>query len=359
MEPLTHFLTGAILSRAGLNRTTALATPALVLSAEVADIDFILLPFSRVEYFIHHRGFTHTFLGVPFMAALVVGVLWLWHRWRVSRGRPPTRPVRWGVLFGLACSGALSHILLDFTNNYGVHPLWPFYDRWWSWDIVFIIEPLLLAVLLMALVMPALFALVSEEIGARAGGFRGRGWAIFALIFMVALWGLRDFQHRRALAMLEARLYDDAEPVRISAYSYWIDPFKWYGVVETASSYHGMNVNTLTAEVDYDHLARTWPKPEPSPLLDAARAQRFVRHYLNWADYTIFEVERREWGGPAGIPPDGAAYVVRFFDLRFLYPDHPWRTRDARPLSGYVKFDPDLNLVDQSTGPPPESYQDD
>src|SRR5438309_5939835 len=48
--------------------------------------------------------------------------------------------VRWGVLYLYACLAGLSHILLDFTNNYGVRPFWPFSERWYSWDIVFIVE---------------------------------------------------------------------------------------------------------------------------------------------------------------------------------------------------------------------------
>ena len=31
-------------------------------------------------------------------------------------------PPRWGLLFLYACLAGLSHILLDFTNNYGVRP---------------------------------------------------------------------------------------------------------------------------------------------------------------------------------------------------------------------------------------------
>ena len=39
MEPVTHFLTGAALARAGFNRKTALATVTMTLAAEAADID--------------------------------------------------------------------------------------------------------------------------------------------------------------------------------------------------------------------------------------------------------------------------------------------------------------------------------
>lgn len=34
---------------------------------------------------------------------------------------------------------------MDFTNNYGVHPFWPFSNRWFYGDAVFIAEPLLWA----------------------------------------------------------------------------------------------------------------------------------------------------------------------------------------------------------------------
>ena len=51
---------------------------------------------------------------------------------------------------------ALRHILLDFTNNYGVRPFWPFFEKWYSWDIVFIVEPLLLILLIGGLVVPGL-----------------------------------------------------------------------------------------------------------------------------------------------------------------------------------------------------------
>jgi inner membrane protein len=41
MEPVTHFLTGACIGRAGLNRKTAYATLAAVLAAEAADLDIL------------------------------------------------------------------------------------------------------------------------------------------------------------------------------------------------------------------------------------------------------------------------------------------------------------------------------
>ena len=153
LEPLTHLLTGACISRAaGLNRKTLLATTTCVLAAEAADLDVLWLFKSPIDSFAHHRGITHTFVGAPLVAAFVVGVVylvWLWKRRRrpepagAAKGPVLPKTPRWGLLYGFALIAALSHILLDFTNNYGVRPFEPFSYRWYSWDIVFIFEPLL------------------------------------------------------------------------------------------------------------------------------------------------------------------------------------------------------------------------
>src|SRR5205085_3736514 len=131
MDPVTHLLTGACIARTGLNRTSRLATAVLILSAEVPDLDIIANVGGPVFGFAHHRGFTHSFLGVPLDAAAALGLVLLWRRWRKPRPAPirgsaddhipppPAPPPRWGLLFLYGCLGALSHILLDFTNAYG------------------------------------------------------------------------------------------------------------------------------------------------------------------------------------------------------------------------------------------------
>ena len=88
--------------------------------------------------------------------------------------RPLTAaPVRWGLLFGFALIASLSHILLDWTNNYGVRPFFPFNPRWYAGSFVFIFEPVMFVALLLALLAPLLFGLVGSEVGARRPVFRG------------------------------------------------------------------------------------------------------------------------------------------------------------------------------------------
>ena len=165
MEPVTHFLTGACLARAGFNRKAAYATLAMTLAAEAPDMDTLWSVRGPVAAFQHHRGITHTLIGLPVEGLVVIGAVWLVHRWRVRRAaavpvaatvsldptdeliaRPLTAaPMRWGLLYGFVLIALLSHLLLDWTNNYGVRPFFPFDRHWYAGSFVFIFEPVLFA----------------------------------------------------------------------------------------------------------------------------------------------------------------------------------------------------------------------
>ncbi len=338
MEPITHFLTGACLGRAGLNRKTALATATMTLAAEAPDLDvFSRLWDGPVFSFAHHRGFTHSFLGLVPVCGVVVGFLYLVWRMRGRKTNIPDLPPRWGMLFGFAYIAGLSHILLDYTNNYGVRPFWPFWEKWYSWDIVFIAEPLLWLALTAGLVVPGLFALIREEVGQRREGLRGRTAAILALAAMVLLWGLRDFEHRRAVAALAARTYEGADPQKLGAYPTYIDPFTWHGVVETRNFFALADVDSRTPEVDPQGKMQIHYKPAETPLTMAAKRSYLGRVYLDWAAFPITETAATPEGG----------WIVEFHDLRF---DGPLRLGGRRPLSAGVQLDRDGHVVREFMG---------
>jgi inner membrane protein len=336
LEPITHFLTGACTGRAGLNRKTALATLTLVLAAEAPDVDVIGGFWGRAVGFEHHRGFTHSFVGVPIVATAVVGFVYLVWRLRGRKTKDPNLPPRWGILFLYACLAGLSHILLDFTNNYGVRPFWPFSERWYSWDIVFIFEPVMFGFLLLGLVIPPIFSLIDKEIGARSRGPRGRVGAILALAGVVLMWGVRDYQHRRAVNALEARTYQGVDPVRVSAFPAIVNPFQWYGVVETPAFFVLAPVDSLSPEVDPQGVMEIHYKPEETPITLAAKKSYAGRAFLDWAQYPVTETEILEDEG----------YIVYFQDLRYVQVPSVLRQNDGRRTLGMaVKVDRNLRVV--------------
>jgi inner membrane protein len=325
------------MGRAGLNAKTALATLTLTLAAEAPDLDIVAGVVRGPAFgFAHHRGFTHSFLGVPLDALVVVGVVYLLWRLRGGKISDPNLPPRWGLLYFYACLAGLTHILLDFTNNYGVRPFWPFSEKWYSWDIVFIVEPIMLVLLILGLIVPLLFALIDKEIGARRRGPGGRVPATLALAGIVLLWGLRDYEHRRAVSALAARTYNGADPVRASAYPKWIDPFHWYGVVETPAFFALASVDSRVPEVDPEGRLEIRYKPEETPVTLAAKNSYTGRVFLDWAQYPITETE--------ALQPPQEGSIVLFQDLRFAGIAIAG-VRSRRALSRAVKIDQNLNVV--------------
>jgi inner membrane protein len=326
------------MGRAGLNRKTALATLTLTLAAEAPDLD-VLGSFRGSAFgFAHHRGFTHSFVGVPLDALAVVGFVYLiWHL-RGRKIKDPKLPPRWGLLFLYACLAGLSHILLDFTNNYGVRPFWPFSEKWYSWDIVFIVEPVMLALLILGLIVPSLFGMIDQEIGARSRGPRGQVGATLALVGIILLWCLRDYEHRRAVSALEARTYNGADPLRVSAYPKWTDPFHWEGVVETPAFFALAPVESLGPEVDPEGRLEIRYKPEETPVTLAAKNSYVGRVFLDWAQYPITETET--------LQPPQQGFIVLFQDLRYAgIPASLTRRPGRGGLSKAVELDQNLRVV--------------
>jgi inner membrane protein len=162
------------------------------------------------------------------------------------------------------------------------------------------------------------------------------------LIGVVALWGVRDYEHRRAVNALEARSYESADPIRASAFPLWWSPFRWVGVVETRNFYASMMVDSTTPEVDPDGEMQILYKPEETPATLAAKQSYLGRVYLDWAQYPITETEPLTSGGRG----DMVRFLVRFKDLRFQQPGRSGRS----VLSATVVVDRNLNVVGEFFG---------
>jgi inner membrane protein len=339
MEPVTHFLTGACLGRSGFNRRTAYATLAMTLAAEAPDLDVFWGLRGPIPAFEHHRGITHTFLGTPFVAFAVLGVVWLWHR---SRRRQPTIPPRWVLLWLLAWLAALSHIFLDWTNNYGVRPFFPFNPRWYELDIAFIIEPVIFAALLLGLVIPAILGMADREIGAGKLLFRGRGWAIAALVLVGIDLGVRAVEHHRALRLIAGTRFGDQPMLRAGAEPYPLNPFHWAAVVEATAYYQLGSVNTRSETVNTSDQDDVIFKPPVTPAVAAAKRSWLGRIYLDWARFPLV-TDRGSANLIASdeLAPEPLDKAVEFSDLRFAYPAlTPARNGARSALNAWVYVTP-------------------
>jgi inner membrane protein len=143
MDNLTHSLTGALLGQAGLKRKTGLAMPALIIGANLPDVDaacFFWL--DGVQHLGFRRGITHGPIAWVLLPLVLAGLLYGYDRWQTKRGKRPEGrlPVNFKWLFLLSFIACLSHPALDWLNSYGIRLLEPFSSQWFYGDTLFIID---------------------------------------------------------------------------------------------------------------------------------------------------------------------------------------------------------------------------
>ena len=301
MDNITHSLTGLALSRSGLNRLLPHASLLLILSANIPDIDIVAAPFGALAYLEAHRGYTHCLLGLPFMAAFSVIVTAA-----LTREKLP-----WLRAWLLACLGVASHLLLDWTNSYGVRLLLPFSSSWFSLDLNSLTDGIFLTALILAAIWPHFSRLVGTEIGERRAP-KGKGSAIAVLCLFLVLDFGRLLAHERILMQLTSRLYDGEVATSVAALPASINPLHWNGIVETSNSYR---------EIEFDPLHNSEPQAGPilykrpfDPPAEAARSTPPFRYMQYFARFPIWSAE------PVTLPK-GWATRVDLTDLRFGAPD--------------------------------------
>lgn len=143
MDNLTHSLAGAILGQMGLKRRTGLAMPALIIGANLPDVDAAcFLWLEGTQHLAFRRGITHGPIAWLVLPLMLATLLYGFDRWQTQRGsRPAERlPVRFRWLFVLSFVACLSHPALDWLNVYGIRLLEPFSSRWFYGDTLFIID---------------------------------------------------------------------------------------------------------------------------------------------------------------------------------------------------------------------------
>ena len=297
MDPLTHSLTGLMMSRAGLGRVHARGPLALILAANAPDIDGLSLLGGLLPYIAYHRGIAHSIAFIPVMAILPVLIVAA-----IARSFEG-----WRRLYLISLAGVASHLLLDWTNSYGIRLLLPFSSEWFHLDLNSLTDTWIIAVLVLAWLMVYIVRLVNAEIGAKPAS--GRGLAIFALAFFLLFDGGKALLHQQGLAILNSRVYDGSIPSRVAVFPSGSNPFVWRGWVETSTFFKLYRLN-VTQEFD-PASGSTFYKPEASDPIAAARESPIFRRFL------AFDIFPR-WSATPAPEPEGATRV-ELLDLRLPF----------------------------------------
>jgi inner membrane protein len=241
----------------------------------------VALARGQLAYLEAHRGYTHSLLFLPFLALVCVLVTAAVYREKLP----------WARAWVLGVIGLSSHLLLDWTNTYGIRPFLPFSSRWFHLDWNSLYDWSILTALGIALLWPLLSRLVSGEIGERSGA--GRGIARCALVFVVLFDAARATLHERAIENLESRLYDGEPPVSVAALPLALNPFRWNGIVETSGDYRAMPVDAGGA-LEMEHAVIFYKPPLTDALRNVEREATF-RFFLYFARFPVWSEQPVDW----------------------------------------------------------------
>jgi inner membrane protein len=347
MDNLTHSLAGAALAETGFRDRVVLATPTLIIAANVPDVDIVSYAIAgEFAALAWRRGITH---GVPALLVwpFVVAALMLgWDRWVRRRRQPDAEPARFRPLLALAALGALTHPALDWLNTYGMRWWLPFDGGWSYGDSVFIIDPWLwlglggpvflarsatrraliawavLGVPASLLVLGTGMVPVATKIVWTAGilalalirwrrRFTSRGsraaiaraavaGAVLYIGAMVAGAAMAEraaTADARALGLEPTDVMTGPRPGRLTSRDV---------IVRTSTAYH---TGTWSWAASPRLVLDDDPVPHrrgPDPIIDQAARDPRARHFLTWSRYPFMHARR-----------SGAGWTVRVGDARY------------------------------------------
>jgi inner membrane protein len=139
LDNLTHTLLAVALAKTPLGTRSRYSMAALVVGSNLPDADAVAGFWGKAAFLEHHRGISHSLLGLAVETAILGGLC----AWCERRAQSPidrvVAPQRGPWL--AAAVGLFSHLALDFLNSYGVRPLLPFSKQVFYGDMLFIVDP--------------------------------------------------------------------------------------------------------------------------------------------------------------------------------------------------------------------------
>jgi inner membrane protein len=304
MDNVCHTLVGAACGAAGLNRRTRYAAATLMLSANLPDVDVLVFA-TNTPWIEFRRGWTHGVLAQIALPIAWTALVWLFDRYKRSRGSEGARPFHAAWTLLLACVGVYSHVFLDLLNNYGVRLGSPVTWQWFYGDAIFIVDPWMWMMLAAGIWLtgsrgtsrPARVALVA--VGCYAVAMLTSGSVARGIV--ADSWKNTHGHEPRALMVGPLPLWPFARQVIIDAgdhYEYGV--FSW-----------GQRTVTFVPE--------KIPKNSERPEVAAARRDDNIRAFLVWSRFPFWTIEPT---------PDGTKVTVS--DMRFAGRNGFWAATVVR-----------------------------
>jgi len=333
MDNLCHTLVGGALGEAGLRRRTPLATAALIIAANIPDVDGILYWLHRpVAALGFRRGWTHGVLAMAVWPFVVTGLLLVWDRWVRRRRHPERTPADARGLLVVSLAGVLTHPVLDLLNTYGVRLLMPFSGHWFHGDTLFIVDPWMW----LLLGLGWLVAWWRRRRGSPRPERAARAALAVAAAYILAM--AASNLAARAIVRRAALAEGGPPPGRLMVSPRPADPFRRSVVIQRDSVYELGSFDWLAAPpYRRERVVRRDEGLDLPAVRAAAAATSDGRIFLDWARFPVFEVLRA-----------GRGYEVRIADARYTLSGRARFGAVAIPVPGAVSSSASAHPLQES-----------
>jgi inner membrane protein len=299
MDPLTHGLASFALKRAFFPKAERPVLISMLLAGALVDLDWLSSLLGPSIFLKWNGGPLHSIVASLFLALLISIAI---RAYAKSRGVLLQGALWW---FAPICA-ALLHVGMDALLSSGTKLFWPIFQTRIALDWLPTFDLWVLILITLGILLPELFRLVTDEIGAKSKKPRGQTGAILAFTLIAVYVVGRGMLHSSAALMIMERTYAGESPRRGAAFPDATSPFQWHAIAETQSALHFVQVSTgPMANFDPESAVHIH-KPEPSPMLDAAQKTEAAQQFLAAARFPKATVQKETEG-----------YSVELRDLKF------------------------------------------
>ncbi|GIQ67056.1 hypothetical protein PACILC2_56240 [Paenibacillus cisolokensis] len=285
-----------------------------VAGSQAPDLDGLLRFHSNAAYIRNHRGPTHSLPAIAIWTVLITAALQI-----AYRGSLPLITVGGWVLLSVVI-----HIVTDLFNAYGTQAMRPFTEKWISWNIIHIFDPVIFFSHVVAIALWA-FGLVEPSL-------------MFPLLYgaLILYYVWRTLEHRRISAMLP-KLDPLGETLPANRYILipTVNLAAWNVVRHNADG--SFTIGDLRkGRLNWADTARC----SDHPAVEKSKSDPAVRSFLYFTSYACAEVKEHDWG-----------YEVRWSDVRYRYrKQYPFvavlmMDRNYKTLGSYVGWLSDDRLA--------------
>ncbi|UVI31709.1 metal-dependent hydrolase [Paenibacillus spongiae] len=275
-----------------------------VVGSQAPDLDGLLRFRSNAVYIRNHRGASHSLPAIVIWTALITLLLQVGFSFSLP----------WLHITGWVLLAVVVHVFSDLFNTYGTQAMRPITDKWISWNIIHIFDPVIFTLHVLAIVLWALRIADPTVIFP----------IMYGLLILYYIW--RTIVHHA----LVKRMPQIDEEYRESD-TYIVIPtvslYDWNIVKRRPDGYFTIG-DLRRGNLRWVDSARC----AEHPVVEISKNDPAIRSFLYFTSYACAEVKEHSWG-----------YEVRWSDVRY-------RHRKQYPFVGVLLLDSDYKTLGSYVG---------